>query len=209
MPSISELYSFSAPMYSPADQQRQHEKNQHSQAIYQFAKTCVANKCTLTPDRLSIRKTPQGKPYFTETNSWHISLSHNKEYSILLIANDPCAVDTELCLPRTYEERLAAKLGRYFNYPANTQTLYPLWTLLEAWCKLHNQTLWQTLQVPNPLPAQIIDEYLNADSVYHAPYLICKLKPTSNSLVCTVTKLTQPPTQGIPLAPRTIIAATY
>ena len=210
MPSISELYSFSAPVYSQSNQQRQQEKNQHSHGIYEFAKTTVAHKLAKPAIDLHISKTKHGKPFFTDTTiPWQISVSHNKAFSLLYLANSPCAVDTELCIPRVHSDRLIARVSKYFTYPVTETTFYPLWTLLEAWCKLHNQTLWQTLQQQSPLPAQVIDQYLTTQQAYYKHYALCNIQPTPDSSACLITKLTQPPTQGISLILPTVLPATY
>ncbi len=189
MPSISKLYRFSAPTYSNDPKIKLVQKKLLSDDIYTFAKHYIAKKMATSSDLIQLVKTQHGKPFFTINNQptpWHISVSHNKAFSLLQLATKPCAIDTELCHPRTQQKKLLAKLQQYFQYPARSEDFYPLWTLLEAWCKYHNQTLWQTLKQPCLIPHNIIKEYLYKGQSQYNKLQLQKSKLCPESITCII-----------------------
>ena len=87
-----------------------------------------------------IRKTPQGKPFFVDSEL-HFSLSHTKKHAFCAISSGNIGIDAEE-ISRTIDLRLAEKIlspaekRRFDEADDKPVALLRLWVLKEAYGKL-------------------------------------------------------------------------
>ncbi|MEC8383302.1 MAG: hypothetical protein VXZ73_02510 [Pseudomonadota bacterium] len=186
MPSFSHLYLI------PNTQQKKHR----SMAIHSLAQQLCARHQNTTFENIALKKTHNGKPHFYNqdhpVDDFHCSISHNKDHSILATSSHPIAIDTEICKPRPQLTKLHQKMSTVFQIPTQPDMFYPLWTLLEAWCKHHNLRLWSVLKTPIKIPPEIIKTYLSQQPVQYQNMAISQHKPTPESLLCLIQHPTCP-----------------
>ena len=104
----------------------------------------------------TISRTEHGKPYFSEADAPHFSLSHAKGLAVAALSEEPCGVDLEAFRERLNENALAE---RFFS--KNDQAalkvhgdFFALWTKKEAISKCLGTPLTETIGKECSLPTR-------------------------------------------------------
>lgn len=112
-----------------------------------------------------IRRTPQGKPYFSDSDL-HFSISHTREHVFCCLSRKNVGIDAEeadRCIDLHLAEKIlsAPEKERYAASPDPRQTLLRFWVLKESYAKLLGKGLgdylWHTDLDPEGPQIQMID----------------------------------------------------
>lgn len=100
----------------------------------------AASLLHVRPEELDFAKGEHGKPFFTQDNGLHFSLSYTKDASVIALAEQPVGIDIEKIRP--HRMRFTKKLGTPHELsmlraaPDDLVLFYTFWTRKEAWVKL-------------------------------------------------------------------------
>ena len=85
----------------------------------------------------TIKKTPNGKPFFPEMPDIHFSLSHSRSHVMCAISDAPVGVDIET------NRRISERAKHFFFTPGELSFFGPidLWVLKESYIKLFGLSL--------------------------------------------------------------------
>lgn len=121
--------------------------------------------CKLVGDLPEIRRSPQGKPYFADSDL-HFSISHSKNHAFCAVSTSNIGIDAEE-MDRKTNPRLAKKIlsgtemARFQASEDPRDALLRLWVLKESFAKLTGRGLgnylWETDFDPDDQRIQIID----------------------------------------------------
>ena len=194
MPSTSSLFLIPFPTHPGSLEKYLLVKKQHSTWIHAEARKHIAKQLSITEKALILQKSTHGKPFYVHQSKpiqQQFSVSHTPKYSILLIHNTDCAIDIEQPRKRKHLTKLQKKVAKHFAYPVKEDHFYKSWTLLEAWCKYHGDTLWQTLASPSPLTPDAVHTYLHTGQLVFDNLYVENIQPTEDSTACIIRKFSQ------------------
>ena len=93
--------------------------------------TDALQKCGHSPSAYTLCRTELGKPYFTDPNAPHFSLSHTERLAVCVIGNAPIGVDTEPC-----NRSVSPSVCRRFLASCPPDEAIQRWTERESFGKL-------------------------------------------------------------------------
>ena len=194
MPSTSSLFLIPYPTHPGSLEKYLLVKKQHSAWVHAEARKRIAKQLSISEKALILQKSTHGKPFFIYQNipiKQQFSVSHTQKYSALLIHGTNCSIDMEQPRERKHLTKLQKKVAKHFAYPIKKDHFYKSWTLLEAWCKYHGHTLWQTLASASPLPTDAIHTYLHTGQLVFDNIYVENIQPTEDSTACIIRKFSQ------------------
>ncbi len=126
--------------YKTMDDRLNRRSVQHDCGIY-LLKRAVMKSYGICVSEADIKRTEQGKPYFSPENGVHFSISHCRGLAVCLLSDKPCGVDCEPV--RRYSKTVAsrvcssaeAELLCRAEGEERDVVFTSLWTLKEAYAK--------------------------------------------------------------------------
>lgn len=103
-------------------------------------RTEAAARLHIRPENLLYQTGEHGKPYFSNGQGLHFSLSYTKDAAVMAFASQPIGIDIEKIRP--HRMRLGKNLGTPHELsilraaPDDLTLFYTFWTRKEAWLKL-------------------------------------------------------------------------